>query len=70
LGGFELFGFWLGGFGLFRFWLIAMAYELPLRVTGMDVGHCNEWNRVTTICSDTNLVPTICLGQPHAEYQE
>jgi hypothetical protein len=50
--------------------LVAMAYELPLRVTGMDVGHCNEWNRVTTICSDTNLVPTICLGQPHAEYQE
>jgi hypothetical protein len=34
---FDLFGFWLVGFGLFRFWLVAMAYEVPLQVTGIDV---------------------------------
>ena len=47
--GFRLCGFWLVGFGLFGFWLVTMVYEVPLRVTGMDVKHRNEWNWVTTL---------------------
>jgi len=68
--GFELFGFWLVGFGLFGIWLVTMAYEVPLRVTSMDVKHRNEWNRVTTLKLLYQIGVNVFLEQLHAEYQE